>query len=121
MAPFQRLTAVAVPIDLSNVDTDRVIPARFLRRDRDVPEYSRFLFHDVRFDADGGERPEFVLNQAPYRGARIIVAAESPAMKYRQSSIFGSNAEANSFKNSANPADLEIAEISAVTGSGAPS
>jgi len=77
MEPFQRLTAVAVPIDLSNVDTDRVIPARFLRRDRDVPEYSRFLFHDVRFDADGGERPEFLLNQAPYRTARIVVAAEN--------------------------------------------
>jgi 3-isopropylmalate/(R)-2-methylmalate dehydratase small subunit len=77
MEPFTRLTAVAVPIDLPNVDTDRIIPARFLRKDRHVPEYASFLFHDVRFDADGAERAEFVLNQPPYRGAGIVVAAEN--------------------------------------------
>jgi 3-isopropylmalate/(R)-2-methylmalate dehydratase small subunit len=77
MEPFRRLTAAGLPIDLPNVDTDRVIPARFLRKDRGVPEYSRFLFHDVRFGADGAERPEFILNQPPYRGARIVVAAEN--------------------------------------------
>ena len=77
MEPFTRVTAVGVPIDLANVDTDRVIPARFLRKDRSVPEYSSFLFHDVRFGGDGAERPDFVLNQPPYRGARIVVAAEN--------------------------------------------
>ena len=77
MEPFTRVTAVGLPIDLPNVDTDRVIPARFLRKDRSVPEYSSFLFHDVRFGADGAERPEFILNQAPYRVARIVVAAEN--------------------------------------------
>jgi 3-isopropylmalate/(R)-2-methylmalate dehydratase small subunit len=75
--PFTRITAVAVPIDLPNVDTDRVIPARFLRKDRDVPEYASFLFRDVRFNADGSEKPEFVLNQPGFRGARIVVAAEN--------------------------------------------
>jgi len=74
---FTRVTAVAAPIDLPNVDTDRVIPARFLRKDRDVPEYSSFLFHDVRFNADGSARPEFVLNQAAFRRAQIVVAAEN--------------------------------------------
>src|SRR3989441_5763491 len=77
MQPFTRVPAVAAPIDLPNVDTDRVIPARFLRKDKNVPEYSSFLFHDVRFAADGTERPEFVLNQPPYRGAQIVVAAEN--------------------------------------------
>src|SRR5882672_6881110 len=77
MEPFTRVTAAAVPIDLPNIDTDRVIPARFLRKDRSVPEYSSFLFHDVRFTAEGAERPEFILNQAPYRSARIVVAAEN--------------------------------------------
>src|SRR5256714_5310655 len=77
MEPFTRVPAVAVPIDLPNIDTDRVIPARFLRKDRSVPEYSSFLFHDVRFTADGAERPDFILNQAPYRGAKIVVAAEN--------------------------------------------
>jgi 3-isopropylmalate/(R)-2-methylmalate dehydratase small subunit len=77
MEPFTRVTAVGLPIDLPNVDTDRVIPARFLRKDRSVPEYARYLFHDVRFDAAGAERPEFILNQAPYRSAKIVVAAEN--------------------------------------------
>jgi len=66
-----------VPIDLPNVDTDRVIPARFLRKPQGSAGYDRFLFHDVRFDADGSEKPEFVLNQAPYRSATIVVAAEN--------------------------------------------
>jgi len=74
MDAFTRLTAVAAPIDLSNVDTDRIIPARFLRKPRG-PGYERYLFHDVRFDEDGSERPEFILNQAPYRQARILVTA----------------------------------------------
>lgn len=77
MEPFRRLTAVAAPIDLPNIDTDRIIPARFLRKPRGAPDYARFLFHDVRFDADGAERPDFVLNQAPYRAAKILVTAEN--------------------------------------------
>ena len=77
MQVFTRVTAVAVPIDLPNVDTDRVIPARFLRKDKNVPEYASFLFHDVRFDADGSEKPEFVLNRQGFRGAGIVVAAEN--------------------------------------------
>jgi 3-isopropylmalate/(R)-2-methylmalate dehydratase small subunit len=77
MQPFTRLTAAAAPIDLPNVDTDRVIPARFLRKPQGSPGYDTFLFHDVRFDAAGMERPEFVLNQPGFRAARIIVAAEN--------------------------------------------
>ena len=77
MQAFTRLTGVAVPIDLPNIDTDRVIPARFLRKPQGSAGYERYLFHDVRFDADGAERPEFVLNQPPYRPATIVVAAEN--------------------------------------------
>ena len=74
MEPFTRMTAVAAPIDIVNCDTDRIIPARFLRKARE-PGYERWLFHDMRFDAQGNERPEFILNQAPYRNAKILVAA----------------------------------------------
>src|SRR3989441_9725129 len=77
MEPFTRFTAVAAPLDLANVDTGRIIPARFLRKPRGAPGYASFLFHDVRFNADGAERPEFVLNQAPYRDAKILVVAEN--------------------------------------------
>src|SRR5712691_4036431 len=70
MQAFTCLTAVAAPIDLANIDTDRIIPARFLRKPKGAPGYASFLFRDVRFDADGSEKPEFVLNEMPYRGAK---------------------------------------------------
>jgi len=76
MEAFTTLSAIAAPIDLPNVDTDRIIPARFLRKPRG-PGYDRYLFHDVRFGEDGAERPEFILNQAPYRSARILVTAQN--------------------------------------------
>jgi len=74
---FTRHTGVAAPLDLPNVDTDRVIPARFLRKPQGSAGYERYLFHDVRFTAEGAERPEFVLNQPPYRPATILVAADN--------------------------------------------
>ena len=77
MQSFTTLTAVAAPVDLPNVDTDRIVPARFLRKPRSTPGYATFLFHDVRFEPDGREKADFVLNQAPYRGAKILVAAEN--------------------------------------------
>src|SRR4030095_1645416 len=76
MEPFVRVRAVAAPMDQPNIDTDRIIPARFLRRPRESG-YGRLLFHDVRFAADGSERPEFALNRPAYREAKILVAAEN--------------------------------------------
>jgi len=73
MQPFTKLTAVAAPLELANIDTDKIIPARFLRRLRE-PGYEKLAFHDIRYDADGNDRPDFVLNQAPYRAAKILVA-----------------------------------------------
>jgi 3-isopropylmalate/(R)-2-methylmalate dehydratase small subunit len=77
MQPFMRHTGVAAPIDLPNVDTDRIIPARFLRKPQGSAGYDRYLFHDVRFAADGSPKPEFVLNQPPFHAATILVAAEN--------------------------------------------
>jgi 3-isopropylmalate/(R)-2-methylmalate dehydratase small subunit len=76
MEPFTRVSAVAAPLDLPNVDTDRIIPARFLRKPRDVG-YGQFCFHDMRLRPDGAEDPAFVLNRPAYRDARILVAAEN--------------------------------------------
>ena len=76
MQAFTDLRAVAAPIDLPNVDTDRIIPARYLRKPRDTPGYADFLFHDVRYDGER-LRPEFVLNQPAFRAAKILVAAEN--------------------------------------------
>ena len=72
-AQFTTLTAVAAPYDPVNVDTDQIIPARFLKVQRGK-DYGRLLFHDLRFGEDGAENPAFVLNRAPYRAARIFVA-----------------------------------------------
>jgi len=74
MEPFTTLTGPAAPIDIVNCDTDRILPARFLRKPR-AAGYERWLFHDMRFDQEGQERPEFILNRPPYRKARILVAA----------------------------------------------
>ena len=75
MQPFATLTAPAMPLALANVDTDKIIPARFLRKLRSSEAgYEPWLFYDMRFDAEGRERPEFLLNQAPYRDAKILVA-----------------------------------------------
>ena len=76
MEPFVRLTAVAAPLPARNVNTDAIFPARFLRKARG-PDYPTYLFHDQRFAPDGTERPGFVLNQAPYRAARILVAGDN--------------------------------------------
>jgi 3-isopropylmalate/(R)-2-methylmalate dehydratase small subunit len=73
MEKVQRVEAVAMPLDQANCDTDQVVPARFLRKPRKVG-YGQFLFHDLRFNDDGSEKPDFVLNKKPFRGAKIIVA-----------------------------------------------
>ena len=75
MQPFTTLTAVAAPFDMANIDTDKLIPARYLRKLRTATQgYDPWLFYDMRFDAEGKERPEFILNQAPWRKTGIIVA-----------------------------------------------
>jgi 3-isopropylmalate/(R)-2-methylmalate dehydratase small subunit len=74
--PFTTLTAIAAPLDMSNVDTDQVIPARFMRRPRDE-RYSQYGFHDLRFTPEGGKRPDFILNRPPFDQAGILVAARN--------------------------------------------
>jgi 3-isopropylmalate/(R)-2-methylmalate dehydratase small subunit len=73
MEPFRQVDAVALPIARANVDTDQIVPARYLQRPRS-DDFGPYLFRDLRFDADGGERAAFPLNLPEYRPARIIVA-----------------------------------------------
>jgi 3-isopropylmalate/(R)-2-methylmalate dehydratase small subunit len=75
MTPFAMLTAVAAPFETANIDTDQLFPSRFGKKLRTPnASYGPYLFYDLRFDADGREKPDFVLNQAPYRNAAILVA-----------------------------------------------
>src|ERR1700761_4248198 len=73
MQPFSRVEAVALPIADSNVNTDQIIPARFLRKQR-ADGFGQYLFHDLRFDEQDHERAEFALNRPAWRDAKIIVA-----------------------------------------------
>ncbi|MCS0503360.1 3-isopropylmalate dehydratase small subunit [Ancylobacter sp. GSK1Z-4-2] len=66
------ITAVAAPLPAANIDTDQIIPARFLMRSRRA-DYAALLFHDHRFDA-GGTPKDFVLNDPTWRSAGILVA-----------------------------------------------
>lgn len=72
MKPFATLAAPAVAIELLNVNTDQIFPARFIKKPR-APGYAGYLFHDLRFHDDGTERSDFPLNQTAYRKARILV------------------------------------------------
>ncbi|WP_270935036.1 3-isopropylmalate dehydratase small subunit [Falsiroseomonas oryzae] len=71
--PFVNLTAVAAPLEMSNVDTDQILPARYLRRPRDE-RYATYGFHDLRFTPEGAKRDDFLLNRAPFDRAAILVA-----------------------------------------------
>ena len=73
MEPFTRLDATAVPIGVPNIDTDQIIPARFLWRKR-RDGWGHLLFHDLRFNEAGAPKPDFVLNRDAWRDARIVVA-----------------------------------------------
>jgi len=76
MEKFTKLTAVAAPMDVANVDTDQLIPKQFLKR-TEKDGYGQFLFYNWRFLADGSLNPAFILNQEPYDKARILVAGEN--------------------------------------------
>jgi len=72
MQPFTSLTAPACPLPIANIDTDQLIPARFMRRPRSEG-YGTFLFHDLRIDADGAKR-DFPLNDPAYAKCEVLIA-----------------------------------------------
>ena len=76
MKPFTTLTGIAAPLPKANVDTDQIIPARFLKTIKRTG-LGQHLFANFRFDEAGAEKPDFVLNQPPYRNAEILVAFEN--------------------------------------------
>ncbi|HET9018075.1 MAG TPA: 3-isopropylmalate dehydratase small subunit [Acetobacteraceae bacterium] len=73
MQPFTTVDAKAVALDMPNVDTDQIIPARFLWHAR-ADGYGHLLFHDLRQDAEGAPKPGFVLDAPAGQGAAVLVA-----------------------------------------------
>jgi 3-isopropylmalate/(R)-2-methylmalate dehydratase small subunit len=76
MRAFTQLTGVAAPLPMSNVDTDKIIPGQFLKTIK-RSGLGVHLFHTLRYDASGADRPDFVLNQPAYRQANILISHEN--------------------------------------------
>lgn len=76
MQAFTTLTGIAAPLPKANVDTDQIIPARFLKSISRLG-FGKNLFANFRYKEDGSENPDFVLNQEPYRRAEVLIAFEN--------------------------------------------
>lgn len=124
--PFTRLEAVAAPLAARNIDTDRIIPARFLKRQR-KDGLADCAFYDMRFERDGRLRPDFVLNRPPFDEARILVTgANFGCGSSREGAVyalwdlgiravvaesFGEIFKANALKNGLLPVELAGADV----------
>jgi len=76
MEKFTRITASACPLPAENIDTDQILPARYLKLPR-KGEHGKVLFRDLRYDAADRERPDFPLNRPCWRHAKIIVSGRN--------------------------------------------
>jgi 3-isopropylmalate/(R)-2-methylmalate dehydratase small subunit len=76
MEPFKTITALAAPLDRTNVDTDQIIPKQFLKR-IERTGYGEFLFFDWRRKPNGDPNPEFELNDPRYQGAQVLIAGKN--------------------------------------------
>ena len=76
MKAFTRLDARAAPLQIANIDTDQIIPKQFLKT-VEREGLSKGLFYDFRFDPEGREKPDFVLNRPEYKGAGVLVAGDN--------------------------------------------
>lgn len=129
MEKFTLLKAVAAPLMLANVDTDLIIRMeRLSRLDRD--ELGPWAFESLRYLSDGSENPQFLLNQPPWRGAGILLAAENFGCgSSRETAVwalqgmgvrciiapsFGDIFYANCFQNGMLPLRLPAAEVEAL-------
>ena len=76
MEKFTKITGVAAPMPIVNVDTDMIIPKDYLKTIKRTG-LGKSLFHELRYDEQGNEKPDFVLNKPAYRKAQILVAGDN--------------------------------------------
>jgi len=89
MEAFTTLSGIAVPLNEANLDTNQLCPTRFNKVPRG-PRFAQILLHDRRFNADGSEIPDYVLNQEPYRRAVIAVAGRNFGVgSSRETAVYG--------------------------------
>jgi 3-isopropylmalate/(R)-2-methylmalate dehydratase small subunit len=126
MKPLTRVVGAACPLGLASVDTDQLIPARFMKRPRSEG-YGGFLLYDLRRDEAGAEKPDFPLNRPGWREAPILVARRNfGSGSSREAAVyaladagirvvlaptFGDIFASNSVKNGLLPAVLDEADI----------
>ncbi len=135
MAPFTTVQSRAIRLPAPNIDTDQIVPARFLRNPRSAG-YAGFLFHDLRFDPAGQAIPAFALNQPELRDARILLAgANFGCGSSREGAVyaladwgircviapsFGDIFRNNCYKNGVLPVALAEPEIAALAATDGP-
>jgi 3-isopropylmalate/(R)-2-methylmalate dehydratase small subunit len=89
MEPFSTVSGIAVPLDEANLDTNQLCPTRFNKVPRG-PRFAKVLLHDRRFNADGSEKPDYILNRGPYRRAVIAVGGRNFGVgSSREPAVFG--------------------------------
>ncbi len=76
MEKFTTLSGIAAPLPMVNVDTDQIIPKQFLKSIKRTG-FGKDLFAPMRYDSSGQENPDFVLNRAPYRDAKFLIAGDN--------------------------------------------
>ena len=76
MQKFETLTGVAAPLNIVNVDTDMIIPKQFLKTIKRTG-LGKSLFYELRYDENGNENPDFVLNKPAYRNAEILIVGDN--------------------------------------------
>ena len=106
MEKFTKLSGIAAPLPLINVDTDMIIPKQFLKTIK-RSGLGVNLFHEMRYDDDGNDIPEFVLNKPQYREAYLVLYAKNTGVHeaLRQVEEIGASG-----KNSCKHAAVEISE-----------
>ena len=126
MGKFGKMHAVAAPMPIPNIDTDKIIPARFLKTIKRTG-LGASVFCDMRFNADGSDVPEFVLNKTQYRSANILVcgdnfgcgssrehapwALKDWGIKCLISTSFADIFKSNCYKNGLLPISLDQSEV----------
>lgn len=76
MEPLIKVKGIVTPIDRANIDTDAIIPKQFLKR-IERTGFGQFLFYELRWDKDGNEIKDFVLNKDEYKGTNILIARDN--------------------------------------------
>ena len=126
MQPLTRFAAPACPLPLANLDTDQIVPARFMKQPRSAG-YGQFLLHDLRYNAEGRARADFILNHPEAEGARSLVTRRNfGAGSSREAAVyalvdfgfrcvvapsFGDIFSANAVNNGLLPATVEEADL----------